>query len=365
MPRSDKKQRHKAKREAKRLAARRRDSISPVKRLANAPGEVECWMSDDFKLNGQMQLFVYKRAAGLAGIACFLVDRGVVGLKDAWTQMEVDREQFANMLNTSKDRGIRMRRAAITDVRHWVAGGIRWAHDNGMRLPKDWIKAASLIGGVGEWKSADVSEFAREFAGHPEDLRQRLVSEPLETYLKRTDIDFIFSDDAPYMDQRTGHYTGVEDDLDSDDTDADTDEDEVDAKSLLANLPEEDMKKIADRFLPTATALAAETAGWLNGQNKVPSPELPKAWHTIMLAKILANADMPDETEKDEQEVTDFSFDVMKKLSFEVEPSRRAEYERAFDQAMEHLQTDPHLMRNFELKHGSAEDESDEDPADR
>ena len=41
------------------------------------------------------------------------------------------------------------------------------------RLPKDWIRSASLIGGIGDWESADVSLFVKEFVGHPEDLRQR------------------------------------------------------------------------------------------------------------------------------------------------------------------------------------------------
>src|SRR5580692_6916144 len=55
MSRPDKKQRHKAKREAKRLAARRRDSISPVKRLAESKGDMEIWMSEDFEEMGQAE----------------------------------------------------------------------------------------------------------------------------------------------------------------------------------------------------------------------------------------------------------------------------------------------------------------------
>src|SRR5438445_221646 len=67
MSKADKKQRHKAKREAKRLANRRRESISPVKRLAEGRGELECWMSRGFEEEmGQEQIFVYKQARGLA-----------------------------------------------------------------------------------------------------------------------------------------------------------------------------------------------------------------------------------------------------------------------------------------------------------
>src|SRR5690349_6827750 len=94
MAKPDKSHRHNAKRKAKRQAIRRQQSVSPVKRLASAPGELECWASENFEQTGQMQLFAWKRAAGLSGVACFLLDRGVVGLKDAWVSMGVDHAYF-------------------------------------------------------------------------------------------------------------------------------------------------------------------------------------------------------------------------------------------------------------------------------
>ena len=45
-----------------------------------------------------MQIFVFKQAGRLAGVACFLIDQGVVGLKDAWTRMNVDRIGILDML---------------------------------------------------------------------------------------------------------------------------------------------------------------------------------------------------------------------------------------------------------------------------
>jgi len=206
MSRADKKRRHEAKRKAKRVQIKRQQSISPFKRLVDAPGEIEYWMSQTLGAIGQMQIYVYKRAAGLTGVAVFLIDRGVVGLKDAYARTNIAREEFDNMLDGAERRGIPMSRVTIEDVRRVVAGGIRWANENGMRLPKDWAKPASMIGGVGDWASADVSEFVSEFAGHPEDLRLRLIGEPFESYIRRPDIRFIFSDAAPVMDPRTGKY---------------------------------------------------------------------------------------------------------------------------------------------------------------
>lgn len=75
-----KEQRQTARRKADRQSSRRRESISPVKRLAAAPGEVEFWATRDFETFGQVSIVAHKRAAGLTGIACFLIDRGVAGL---------------------------------------------------------------------------------------------------------------------------------------------------------------------------------------------------------------------------------------------------------------------------------------------
>jgi hypothetical protein len=251
MSRADKKQRHEAKRAAKRQANRRRESGGPLKRLADAKGEAECWISDDFEENGQAQLFAYKQGGGLAGVAAFLIDRGVVGLKDAWTRIGMDRNEFDEMLQAGGTRGISMHRIEPDQMRRWVAGAARWAYDHGMRLPKDWVKTASLIGGAGDWRSADVSAFSREFAGHPEDLRQRLIGESLEIFLKRPDIEFIFSDAAPYMDQEKGEFHGSEDLFE-------LDEDE--REEMLDDIPDEEVDQLSQRLGALTSRVETETA---------------------------------------------------------------------------------------------------------
>lgn len=351
MARLDKKQRHKAKREAKRREARRRESISPLKRLADAPGEIEYWMSDGFDSFGQVSLFVFKRAAGLTGIACFLVDRGVVGLKDAWARMNIDRAEFSEMLDTCKSRGIAMNRATADEIRRMVAGGIRWAHDNGMRLPKEWAKPASLLGGVGDWASADVSLFVKEFAGHPEDLRQRLIGEPFDDYIRRADVTFIFSDSAPHLDQETGEYVGADDE--DDDGYDDDDEDDEDFEGGEADIPEVEIDAILQRYAPTTRMLASETAAWLKARGEAPSPELFAAWGSIMLATILSKAAMPDAPQRD---AADFGVKLLTGLAGRIEKQHRAEYRKAVHQALEHLQTEPMMMQNAMLKYGLGDD---------
>ncbi|HEV2295385.1 MAG TPA: hypothetical protein VGR35_16155 [Tepidisphaeraceae bacterium] len=351
MPRADKKQRHNAKRKAKQLEMRRRASVSPLKRLAASKGAVEGWISEDFEGLGQLQMFVFKQGAGMSGVGCFLVDRGVVGLKDAWARM-IDREAFSGMLDASRRRGISMRRATIDEIRRWVAGGLRWAHENGMCLPKDWAKPASLINGVGDWASADVSAFAREFTGHPEDLRQRLIGEPFETYLRRTDITFFFSDDAPYLDQETGEYVDADDESDF----YELDEEDGDLESIAANLPAGELNRLGSKFTPAAMVLAQATADWLAARGDTPSSELVDAWRSMMLATMLTKSAMPDDSEDD---VADFSYDLLEDMVRGADESRRRELHRAVGQMLEHLQTDPMMMQKTVLKIGFA-DEPDE-----
>ncbi|HEY1923528.1 MAG TPA: hypothetical protein VGG44_12320 [Tepidisphaeraceae bacterium] len=332
MSRHDKKQRHNAKRQAKQHATRRRASISPIKRLADAPGEPECWISEDFEISGQMQIFAYKAAAGISGVACFLVDRGVVGLKDAWFRMRLIHEELEGMIEASEDRGIRMRRVNVETVRRWIAGGIRWADQNGMCLPKDWIKTASLIGGVGDWRSANLSGFVKEFAGHPDDLRQRLLAEPFEKYIQRDDIDFEFNDEAPYMDQETGEYLQA-------DGPVELDEEEI--ESIFDNLPEDMVQKLTDVFTPGAIALTKETASWLGARGDEPSPGLNEAWRHVLLANLMARTVMPNAPR---DEIDDLSFDMLEELSGEIEDPRYPEYDRGITQVLAHLESDPKLM---------------------
>jgi len=279
-----------------------------------------------------MELFVYKQGGGLAGVAAFLVDQGVVGLKDAWVTMGVDRSEMVDIIDQSTRRGIRMRRVSVDEVRRWVAGGLRWAHDNGMRLPKDWQKPASIIGGGGDWASADVSAFEKEFAGHPEDLRQRLIAEPLETFLQRKDITFTFSTAAPYMDQRTGEYhdKAVFDGEDEDDGEFDDASEEV-------------LAALADQLHTSARAVLAETTAWVTSKGKTPSPELDEAWQAIMLSSMTAKAALPEP--RDPKEYAELSNKLLADIARQFEPQRRREFERAIGQVRAHLEADKGLLR--------------------
>lgn len=350
MSSANKKQRHETKRKAKKKETRRREAGSPIKRLADARGEVECWMSEDYEGNRQRQIFVFKRAAGMSGVSCFLVDRGVVGLKDAWSRMDVHAEDREHMLNGGESRGFSMNRVDVEEARNWVAGAARWANDNGMRLPKDWIKCALLIGGAGDWESADVSEFEKKFVGHPEDLRQRLIGESVEAYLKRKDIEFIFDLTAPYMDQETGGYTRDDDDDDDDDfSDLDSlDPDGV--ERLLRDLPDDAIDKLLDQFTAAANDLVKQTTSWLGARGDTPSSELFEGWRSVMLSGMLTSVAMPDAKGS---EIAEFSADLLLGITERVDLDRYDERERAIAQALEHLTAEPQIVGDVILRHGT------------
>ncbi len=346
MSRPDKKQRREQKRKAKRVELRRKQSASPVKRLVEAPGDVECWMSKDFEEMGQRQIFVFKRAGGLSGIFCFLIDRGVVGLKDSWARIGVTRDDLLDFIDQAHSGGIQMRSVRPEEGRKWVAAAARWAHENGMRLPREWMKIACALGDVSDWQSADVSAFTKEFVGHPEDLRQRLIGESLENYLNRGDVKIVFNTEAPYMDQQTGEYLRTDqiDEVDEDDLDAMNEE-------LDRQMPVDDLNQLAELFGPAALELAQQTAEWLEAHQALPSGELFEAWKSMMLSRLMLKQIDPDASEADFE---DSSEKLAETMARRLGPASVDEHNRALKQARHYFQCDKSLIDRMVLKHGLA-----------
>lgn len=334
MVRPDKKQRHAAKRAQKKLESRRRESVSPLKRLADADGPVECWMSDDFEVHRQCSLHAFKRGEGLSGAANFLIDRGVVGLKDAWCLIPCDSAQRQKIFDGARESGLRLVRVTPEVACARIAAAARWAFDNGMRLPKDWLKAAAIIGPVGDWRVADVSAFVKEFVGHPEDLRQRLIGEPFKTYLARRDVAFEFSDAIPYMDQRTGQYI---DPLAPDDLDLD---EEISDEELAKVLPDQALDEIMGAFSPSVAKLANRTEAWLRASGQSPSSELRDIWGALLFAGAMAMAMGPVEG-RAERDAEDRAREALEVLKARPAFTRSDAYRLAVEQCEAHLEAEP------------------------
>lgn len=349
MSKADKKQRHKARREAKRREWRRQQSVSPVRRLATAPGEVECWLSDTLENQGQAQVFVFKSGGGMTGIAAFLIDRGVVGLKDAWTRLNIDRGEFEEMIESGNTRGIPSRRATIDECRALVAGAMRWTHEHGMRLPKDWDRAAAFLGGVGEWMTADTSRFMKEFAGHPQDLRQRLVGQSFDSFTQRKDISFIFSSFAPYEGKPSGKFIDDDDEEDDDDDGEEQFDDEED-REIAKNR----FQEFGGKIKALTVALAEETEAWLASRNETPAPDLQAGWSAVLLALQVATMKMHDGT--DTQRAALANQFLEKQLNF-LEAPRAEQVRAAVKQVEQHMSADSEkvqkVIRNMSAESGS------------
>jgi hypothetical protein len=334
---ADKKQRQKKKREAKKREQRRRDSVSPFKRLADAPGDAEFWTTGDYSNEGQCEILVFKEAAGLSGVVAFLIDRGVVGLKEAWVRMGLSIGQFRETLDASRDRGLPMARTTAVDAAAVIAGALRWTRQNGMRLPKDWEKTIRILGPMPDIATADVSKFEMEFQGHPEDLRQRLIGEPFEAFIQRKDVSILFSDEAPFKGSALHKLDVPEEFYDQGDADED-DPAEIGAKEL-----EETLRLIT----PPARMITEATTAWLLSKGETASPQLFEAWRSLLVAVSLAELSMPDSPVN---EVSKLSIKMLEGLSDRIDDEILEVYEKAVVQARDHLAIDPELMiRHFDL----------------
>lgn len=334
MSRLDKKQRHRAKREAKRLNARRKESVSPLKRVAFAPGEPEVWMTDGFgEYERQAQIFIFKQGGGLSAFAGFLVDQGIAGLKDVWTEKPFHHTDLMDLVKRCAQEDIPMNRVTIERARQTIAGAARWAHDNGMRLPKDWVKATILMGGVGDWLTADVSGFTKEFVGHPVDLRQRLVGASFESFIRRSDIRFVFSHTDPYLDQTTGEFVDESDDL--------LRPEDIEIEAMMSVMPPDRLQGMRDRISVVAKNLANETANWIAVVDQTASTELEEAWQTIVFATIVSDACGRAQDMRGDPVIGSA---YIRYVERHIDPARYDSFKDALSQVMKHVELEPELI---------------------
>jgi hypothetical protein len=200
-----------------------------------------------------------------------------------------------------------------------IAGGLRWVRQHGLKEPDDWPKPAALLGGVSEIATADVSPFVKEFAGQPDDLRQRLVGSTFDAFVARDDIAFDFDDAATFMDQATDDYI---------------DPNAGSLNDVVADLPDTMLARMKKRLRHAAEALARETDP-IN-----PSAMLVEVWTSLMLAVEVSRAAYDDE-----REAADRSSEVLDALADRIPESDQAAYHAALEFALTRLDADPDAMQ--------------------
>ena len=197
------KERQRLKREKKKQAARRAAAISPYQFIGNR-GQLEAaYINADWKSGGLASIQIV-RANPMGGhaLAMFLVDIWCAGLKDVSGRLDLMRDDIDNHLNRAKER-IELERIDPNLARQLVAGGIRFARQNGFKLPAHFDRYVALLGEVGDTANADLSHFGKDgkllWVGSMEDLGQRLIGCTVPQFLARPDVEFISEVANPEM----------------------------------------------------------------------------------------------------------------------------------------------------------------------
>jgi hypothetical protein len=215
--RARRKERQRLKREKKKLAQRRAQSVSPYKRIGSQ-GEVEaCYINSDWDEEGLASLYVVRQnPQGGHALATFHIDTWCVGLKDAWGFLDLGQDELDKHFDRTREH-FDLTRIDLETARRFVAAGIRFARQNGFRLPPHYDRWVNLLGGAGDVEHADLSGFGKDgklcWVGSVDDLRQRLIGSSVEDFLARSDVEYMMEVPESFFDE--------EDESDQDEEDSD------------------------------------------------------------------------------------------------------------------------------------------------
>ncbi len=136
-------------------------------------------------------------------LASFLIDLKCLGVKDAFVRLDVlPSEAKERFEATLPDEG-GLDAVDLDLARMLIRGGIRWSHEHRFRLPRELDRALGMIGGVGDWREADVSEFGDEdgklhYIGSERGLRERLMDGTVDEFLGREDVVYTLGPSADF-----------------------------------------------------------------------------------------------------------------------------------------------------------------------
>jgi hypothetical protein len=231
---------------------KQRAQAAAPERMARGPGLVVCYLNPGWREDGMITLLVEKQASAGRAFAAFLIDNWCCGLKDCWGEFDIAAGGFDRLLDQYRER---MSMVAIgrDQAAGLLASGIRFARQNGFRLPRKYERWTHLLGEL-DVEQADLSAFGVDgklrYWGPLEDLRERLIGCTPEQFLSRADVEVVIPEDLP---------AGADDGR----ADAEESEDEQAAEEALW----EECERHADA-----------TAHWLAGRGVVPHEMLVAAW---------------------------------------------------------------------------------------
>lgn len=287
------------KHEQKKREAQRATSGS-VYRLAGQSGElVACYANQNWREHGMASLHILRRAPGGGHVmGAYLVDLGCMGLKDAWGRLDITYQQFKESILDRVPEEIGLVPVELALVRRLVAGGIRFAQQNGFRLPPRHERWVALLGDIGDWRAADLTDFGRDgrlyYTGTEGDLQQHLIGS-VDEFLARKDVDFIL---------------GVEGELPPD-------EDKQAVEEAIAQVRERGLSAVRQYC-------------FANGQ--APHPRLPEAWDLIMTALMQIDDDTEDENTPPSDATCEQTDDYVARMLAMEDPASQVELAMALEQ---------------------------------
>lgn len=217
------KERKRLKRDKKKMEYRRAMAVSPYKRIGRS-GEIQaCYINSNWQEGGLASLHVIRvNPQGGFALGVFLIDVWCAGLKNVWGVLDMLHDQIDRHLDRARDR-FPLERIEPEAARNLVAGAIRFARQNGFRLPAHYDRWLNFLGDVPDPATADLRPFGKDggllWVGSMEDLQRRLIGCSVEEFLRRRGVEFISEDEI--------NDEEAEDGLD-DDSEEEEDEDEID-----------------------------------------------------------------------------------------------------------------------------------------
>lgn len=205
--RAKRKQQQRQKRRDKRRQAQRAQGGSPYARIGDSGELVACYVNRDWREDGKASLYLLRRVPGGGhAMAAFLVDLWCIGLKDAWGRLDISYSDFIESIERVP-READLVRVDLDLARRLVAGGIRFAGQNGFRLPRNYRRWTALLGGLPDPETADLSDFGvdggLQYVGPMDDLRQRLAHGTVEEFLSRKDVKYLIEELGPALRDET------------------------------------------------------------------------------------------------------------------------------------------------------------------
>ncbi|MCK4340356.1 MAG: hypothetical protein KAY37_01365 [Phycisphaerae bacterium] len=259
------------KREQRKREHTRPRSGSPYRLIGSSGELVACYINKHWEESGQAAIYVLRRVPGGGhALASFLVDLWCVGLKDAWGRLDMSYQEFNEFIQGPQPFDHELIKVDLETVARVVRGGIRFAEQNGFRLPPRCDRWVALLGESEPEAEVDLSDFGVDghlrYMGTYEDLKQRLIGCRPEEFLARKDVEYVLGD---------GDFTPLDD-------------------------AEEVVEEVTERLRERGLGAVRQ---WCFANGIAPHPRLSEAWD-VMIEAMMQVEVSPEEDEFSDATVT-------------------------------------------------------------